>query len=320
MCDRGPRTLASLPGRLRQRLLGLSTAEVTFTRRGFQPAETHVQQHLEHIGMAFLHGYHAALRDTHADTLARCLHTLDPERRGFAFEGAAMGLQLRDSLWPWGHRRLAAFLAGPGAEHMYMIYVGVGWALALLHRRLTRPLARLDPLLGWLAVDGYGFYHGYFHWQRAITAQVRPRHLIGYACRAFDQGLGRSLWFVHGANVQRIPQTIAMFSPARQADLWSGVGLACAYAEGIEGAGLMALRMAAGAYRPHLAQGVAFAAKTRQRSGTLAFHTALACTIVCDLSPAIVAEVVDETCTGLPDDAMVPAYEVWRQRIQARLA
>lgn len=302
---------------LRQRLLGLSPTEVTFARRGFAPSAAPVQQHLEHIGTAFLHGYHAALRDTQADSLARCLNTLEPERRGFAFEGAAMGLQLLDSLWPWGRRRLPPFLAGPGAEHTYIVHVGIGWALALLHRRLTRCLTQWDPLLGWLVVDGYGFYHGYFHWPRAITAQQQPRHLTGYACRVFDQGLGRSLWFVHGADVGRIAQSIAAFAEERQADLWSGVGLACAYAGGVEPHTLIALRDAAGPYRPHLAQGVVFAAKTRHQAGNLVEHTELACAIVCSMSATTAAQVAATTRTDLPADALVPAYDIWRQRIRA---
>ena len=63
-----------------------------------------------------------------------------------------------------GTRSARSFLAGPGAAHTYMVHVGAGWALAQLRRRVDRALARLDPLLGWLAVDGYGFHQGYFRW------------------------------------------------------------------------------------------------------------------------------------------------------------
>lgn len=228
-----------------------------------------------------------------------------------------MGLALLDSLWPWGPRRLAPFLAGPAAEHVYMVYVGLGWALAVLHRRLARPLARLDPLLGWLAVDGYGFYHGYFHWPRAIRAQARPRHLTGYACRVFDQGLGRSLWFVEGMDIAHIGTTIASFPMARHADLWSGVGLACAYAGGVERAALEALHDVAGPYHAPLAQGVVFAAKTRQRAGNLVPHTELACTVLCAMSATSAGHLTDVALHDLPADGVVPAYERWRQRIQA---
>ncbi len=127
-----------------------------------------------------------------------------------------------------------------------MTYVGIGWLLARLPggiqgylRRLQQvgakglsPLQKLDPLLGWLAIDGYGFHQGYFHWRKYIQGILPPKNLSGYSCRVFDQGLGRSLWFVKGANIHAIEEAIAQFQPQRRADLWSGIGLACGYAGG----------------------------------------------------------------------------------------
>ena len=52
-----------------------------------------------------------------------------------------------------------------------MMHVGLGWALARLRRSVTPYLAQLDPLLGWLAVDGYGFHEGYFDWPRYVEGQ-----------------------------------------------------------------------------------------------------------------------------------------------------
>ena len=61
-----------------------------------------------------------------------------------------------------------------------------------------------------------------------------PDHIDGYMKRAFDQGLARSLWFVKKADVRVIKETISTFSADRHADLWSGVGSACAYTGGIK--------------------------------------------------------------------------------------
>src|SRR6185503_18765465 len=99
-------------------------------------------------------------------------------------------------------RRFADFVSGPGASHVYMLYVGAGWAIARLPWLRSNPdraIRHFDPLLGWLAVDGYGFHEGYFHWPESIDRRRLPRGLSGYARCAFDQGLGRSLWFVEGA-------------------------------------------------------------------------------------------------------------------------
>src|ERR1039457_1019400 len=85
--------------------------------------------------------------------------------------------------------------------------------------------------------------------------------VAGSPRRAFDQGLGRSLWFVEGADASRIAAAISSFPKARQPDLWSGVGLACAYAGGRDQAHLELLRETAGPYVAQVAQGAAFAAK-----------------------------------------------------------
>jgi hypothetical protein len=307
-------------GRLRHLLFGISPEETSFTRRGFRGGDAGIRSRLEQVGCTFLEGYHAALEEEEPGALGLRLNEANVELRGFAFEGAAMGLSLLDYLMPWKRERLRAFLAGPGAHHAYMVHVGAGWALARLRRRVDRALERLDPLLGWLAVDGYGFHEGYFHWPCRVREKRVPGRLSGYALRAFDQGLGRSLWFVDGAEVARIPRTIADFPPARHADLWSGVGLACSYAGGMGRGAIESLRSEAGPYRDHLAQGAAFAAKARQRAGNPASHTDLACQVLWGRSAAEAAHVTDLALERLPPDRAIPAYEAWRQRIRDRYA
>lgn len=302
---------------LRMRLFGISPDEVTFARRGFQSTTPEAQAHLENIGTTFLIGYHLALEHDASDALAKQLHEVEPTFQGFAFEGAAMALALLDQLVPWKKGRIQAFLAGAGDTHAYMVHVGLGWSWARLHRRVERQLPKLDPILRWLALDGYGFHEGYFYWRRSVRQQVVPRSLKGYARRAFDQGLGRSLWFVDGTDVERIVQTIATFPPSRQPDLWSGLGLACTYAGGVDEAALTALQQSIGDFLPYLAQGAAFAAKARQRAGNMTPHTEAACTLLCGLSAHEAALLTDEALLDLPSDAEQPAFEVWRQRIQA---
>jgi hypothetical protein len=311
-------------GRLRKRLFGISPTETTFVRRGFHAHGVQAREYLERIGETFLQGYHTALETDDLHILAQELDTIEPTLRGFAYEGAAMSLTLLDHLIPWRNPRLQSFLNGPGVAHVYMIHVGAGWALARLPWRSHWPPRWLDPLLRWLAVDGYGFHQGYFDWQRYVRAQVKPKGLSDYACRVFDQGLGRSLWFVEGAYVAKIPHTIAAFSPPRHADLWSGVGLACAYAGGVDASAIATLRTAAGSFQSCLAQGAAFAAKARQHANNPASHTALACEILCNLSVDAAAHVTDVALANLPLDdgasSQDPAYEVWRQRIQVQFA
>ncbi len=304
---------------LRRKLFGIPERETRFSTRGFEGGTATTRNRIEQIGSTFAQGYHAALEETRTLPLAQRLDGIEPERRGFAYEGAAMALALLDLLTPWQGQRFRNFLGGPGAAHTYMLHVGVGWALARLPRRVEPNLKRFDPLLRWLILDGYGFHQGYFHWRRFLSQQKIPAGLSPYARRAFDQGLGRSLWFVRGAEVARVVAALEGFPQGRQGDLWSGLGLASAYAGGVPETELTALCNLAGPYLPQLAQGVAFAAKARELAGNPTGHTEAASRIICGLSAREAAAVTDETLQKLPTDEQgQPTYEHWRLAIQER--
>jgi enediyne biosynthesis protein E3 len=310
----------SLLGQARRRFLGLSPAEASFARRGFLVGQEKARLRLEQIGVVFLSGYHAALEESEFVTLAQRLEFVEEDLRGFAFEGAAMALALLDSFTPWRRDRWRTFTERQAQRHIYMMHVGLGWALARLRRSVSAHLAKLDPLLCWLVVDGYGFHEGYFAWPRYSDGRETPSRLKGYERRVFDQGLGRSIWFVKGANVAAVASAINAFPAARRDDLWSGVGLACAYAGGCERAAIESLRVAAAEHSPALAQGVAFAAKTRQRAANLNSHTETVCRVICDRSAAEVAAITDTALENLHAEGVLPAYEVWRRRIQNEIA
>jgi hypothetical protein len=304
---------------LRRLALRISPDEATFARRGFRPGDFDVQLRLERVGREFISGYMAALEERDTETLGERLNRVNTEHRGFAFEGAAMALSLQDALFPRSQTRFRSFLTGPGKSHTYMLHVGAGWAAARLpwlRFRINSFIQRFDPLLKWLVVDGFGFHEGYFQPRRRIDSHDAPFGLSGYASRAFDQGLGRSLWFVCCADVAYIADTIAKFPPHRRRDLWSGAGLACAYAGGVDDQTIITLMRSAGRYYPELAQGAAFAAKARQRAGNPADHTARVCQIVCEMNCATAAAITDEAVEGLPSESSEPAYEIWRQRVQ----
>jgi enediyne biosynthesis protein E3 len=307
------------------RLLAIDQDEVKFARRGFSCARPHIRERLEHVGQVFLEGYHAALEPGEEEHLVFRLNQIAAEHRGFAYEGAAMALTLLDGVSLDGvsprskWKRLSRFVAGPGRRHIYMVYVGAGWALARLRwlrRRIEGVLRAFHPVLGSLAIDGYGFHEGYFHHQRACRTAIP--HLSEAGCHVFYQGLGRSLWFVQGADVRAIASTIATFAQQFQGDAWSGIGLACAYAGGLDPAELEELCWHAAAHRTALAQGAAFAATARQLAGNPAPHTELTCAKLCGISPAQAAALCDQTFSHLAGRNSF-SYQAWRQLVQRNL-
>ncbi|MFL5706332.1 MAG: DUF1702 family protein [Ktedonobacteraceae bacterium] len=286
-------------------------------RYGAQEDMYRTWQQFEPVAGALVQGFSITLDDSRDEVLMPRINALDIEVRGVAYEGVGMGLTLLDSFFPWKNR-LREFVEGAGASYICLVYIGAGLVLPRIPGRPERFLARLDPLLRWFVMDGYGFYEGFFSLQRSVEEHIVPRRLTGYARRAFDHGLGRSIWFSTGANVERICAALATFPQERQADLWGGIGMACAYAAGVvDRATIKGLLAIAGPCSPQFAVGVALAAKFRQQAGTSAPHTELACEVVYGLSGNEVAHLTDVARESLPVDAEEPAYEIWRQRIAA---
>jgi hypothetical protein len=89
-----PHVKASLTGRVRRRLFGLSLEEASFAKRGFRYGAHQASRRLERVGRTFLQGYHAALEETDHAALTSKLDETAVEFRGFAYEGAAMGMAL----------------------------------------------------------------------------------------------------------------------------------------------------------------------------------------------------------------------------------
>jgi hypothetical protein len=242
-----------------------------------EPLEPALRERLGNIERWFLDAYFGSVRDPAPAALAALLDRAPPEFRGFAYEGAGMGLAMVDAVTPWRKTSWSRFLEGPGARFAALMYVGRGWAIARLGLNLHRALADLHPLLGWLTVDGYGFHHGFFDPHRYLIERAIRPELPPFYRRIFDQGLGRSLWFGAGANVQRLAAIVGAFEPARQADIWAGVGLASAYAGGRDVAELEHLVEAAGPARAEMARGASLAVLMRQVAGEPVAHTGRTC-------------------------------------------
>jgi len=307
-------------GNIKKALFGISLQETSCDKRGFIVSNPEIKQRLESIGQTFVFGYHTALIYNDLERIAEELNRqIALENHGFAFEGAAMGLMLLDIISFQGPRRFNQFVDTSGNAHFYMLHVGAGWAMARLPWRIQQRVNSLDNLCHWLALDGFGFHQGYFHAKKFVEQQAQQKGLSGYALRVFDQGLGRSLWFVLGADIQRITIQINSFPQQRQADLWAGIGLASSYAGGVDEADLKSLKHLSGEYSNNLSQGAAFAAKARERAGNPTEHTNLACVIFCNTNANTAANICDQSLINLPADTEIPAYEIWRQRIQNHL-
>ncbi len=321
--------MANILGKVRRRVLTPSTSETRLAVRGFPEKSQESRELLEAVGGSFLTGFAYAAEAAAVGEVERRLESLERQFQGFAYEGAAMALAIRDGL-PLGHRHhITDFLAGPAEPHTYMTYVGVGWALARVPRFCWPAVTSgvTDPLLRWLVHDGYGFHQAYFQTDKYVRQQFRERNFgwpadapAGYPARAIDQGIGRAMWFVGGTDVTLVTNMINKFDADRRPDLYAGVGLAATYAGGVDDPELRALAARAGDCRAQLAQGSAFAASARVIAGLVTPHTELATRVLCGVTPDQADRICQKSIpTEDPDDGL-PAFEVWRRRIAEELA
>ncbi|WP_199879224.1 DUF1702 family protein [Streptomyces sp. CB02460] len=320
-------------GALRRILMAPSLDEVTFARRGFPVEETAQTRALETIPQAVVCGFEWAIEAGDPKETERHLALVDPELQGFAYEGATMACVVRDAMGPGKGHRTLDLLRGPGAPHIFLNYIGIGFAMARLPRPLWKKVLPdlsdsaegppLYPQMSWLAVDGYGFDKAYFDTARHIDAQHTPAVYpwqgdAGYFPRAVDQGIGRALWFIHGAHTEHVDAAVRRFASARHADLWSGVGLAATFAGSSHAEDLAALRRLAGEHAPQVAQGSVFAGKARHHSGVVPEHTRIAVRELAGLSVEDAAALADD-CAVESGDGTLPAYELWRESVRGKL-
>lgn len=299
------------PGRARvPALVRLPLTMADFRRRGFRLDRPDKRAVLETHARSFISGFNIAAARWPAVHAA--LREVPAEERGFAYEGAGMYAAARD-LARTGARSLEALLRGPGDSYVHLVHVGAGWLPAALRVPLPGRLPA-TPLLRWLARDGAGFAETYFGGPAAAVRRARRTDTPQWRIRL--GGTGRALWFVHSGDVAALAEFVdGLPAPARP-HLWSGVGLAAAYAGTATRAELDLLAAASWEHVVHLAQGVVFAVAARRRSGCVPGHTELACGHLLSADVDVVdkwAEVAAHDLQGRRDAA---AYLRWQAGVR----
>jgi|SRR6266545_280315 len=314
-------------GAIRRLILAPSLQKVTFAGRGFAVNPTDATRAMEAVPQAVVLGFEWGIDGVSLSELTRRLDMVDPELRGFAYEGATMALTVKDAT---GGHRTRDLLDGPGQPHLLLCYIGIGFAMARLPRPLWKKIlpdlqpSLFHPTMSWLCVDGYGFDLAYFHPQKWVVEQKVPEPYpwLGhpeYFPRAVDQGIGRALWFMNGGVPDAVTEAVARFAEHRHGDLWSGVGLAATFAGGCEPEGLLKLREAAGEHRAQLALGSVFASTGRTAGGFTPEHSIRSLEALAGLTPEDAVMLGATTHPGTEEIGGEPLYETWRANLRKEL-
>ncbi len=298
-------------------LLKVSSNQVMIEKRKFDCIEQSLRSHLEVVGTNFLLGYHSAIKGIPPQE-SNQINQLEPRYIGFAYEGAAMGFMISDLLSP--RKRFQSFI-DQSPEHIYMLYVGAGWAFGKIpFVSIENRINEFDPLLKWLMIDGYGFHQAYFKTKLYIHHKKFPRELKKIASqKAFYQGIGRAHWFVFGGQPEKIANSILRYSSDFHSDLWAGVGLAAMYAGGVSESVLHKIQQTAIDHQAYLAQGSAFACKARLLADNVTSDTELASIIFTQRTVEEAAKLTDECLKKVPNIKSDDAYQQWRSIVAQTL-
>ena len=162
-------------GFLRRFLFGLPITGMDRLWASFG-TETEARKQLRLSSTSFIDAYNTSLEVNLSRKLFSILGTYDKSFRGFAYEGAGMGMAMLDYTSFNKRSRLLKFVE-QAPNYTILAYIGAGFAIAVLNRDLKRSLAPLNPLERWWAIDGYGFYCGIFRWEQVVKKQRFPKRL-----------------------------------------------------------------------------------------------------------------------------------------------
>jgi len=172
---------------------------------------------------------------------------------------------------------------------------------------------------GYSSSDGLGFHDTYFYHRRILAGWRRERS--GYAACAYDQGVGRALWFVAGGSALAAIKLLSALPELRHSDIWSGLGLAMTYAGAATVDDIAVACEAAGPHRTQFAQGIAFACEARVLARHVPAHTDLAARAVWGIGAEELSGLVRKARDRLPEiESDLPRYEIWRRAVAGSLS
>jgi hypothetical protein len=221
---------------------------------------TSIASKMENIKAIFQRSRESASQLESIPDLISELERTEREFLSVAYEGAAMGLALKDfSNSDDTHSNWFSFLSA-SKRHAPQVYIGLGWAVAQEKRT---GIPALSPNMEFRVWDGCGYFDGIFRQRQTIKGQNRLEYIPEKNYRGYDEGLGRSIWYICKGDETKVPEMIHPFSEERQSDLWRGIGIACSYVGGFEENALMDLMSSAGKHSAQLGIGAAMVAESR---------------------------------------------------------
>jgi hypothetical protein len=291
---------------------------VTELSSGGTPQQTSLGDRFRSTRKIFYAGVMHGLRRMIVHPEAAVFLAGDMQMVGVFMEGEAIGLAVADRIMPWRASAWTELRTANMHRHPYEMHTGFGMAHGILGSRLDALFDVVQPacLWRWFAVDGFGFQQALCNPEKYLRKQEKAKFakLPEYASRVFDQGLGRSFWFLFNGDVDQVAEQIKAFDASRQSDLWIGTGVAAAHTGGSSRESLERLVALSGTYRKHLAVGASVASHVRSIAGTKCRVTDDICVVLTGL-PSERASAIVESAHSQVDQNDLLGHARWQQSI-----
>jgi len=242
--------------------------------------------------------------------LVASLDGYNVEFRSIAYESASMCIAIDDYEKYNELKFWFSFLNQNQEKHATQIHIGLGWALAQKEINPEPLLKKFEPMMRYRVLDGYGYYEGIFRRRKSILNQQKPDFIDKTAASAYDQGLGRSIWYLNNGDITLAKNMIQKFPAERHADFWRGLGIAITYVGGCDEKYLQEIFTAAENYQPNLAAGAMMGFVSRHYAGLDTEGSILAAEVLTHQSKDHILKLNEQLRTDL-DVQNVNTYRMW---------
>ena len=219
-----------------------------------------IAKNIETVVSTFQKGLSLSEQEFGLDELISKLNQFEPRYRSVAFEGASMGVAIQNSLGTWNKYAKAA------EKHATQVHIGLGWAIAEGQMNLASTLSEIEPDFQVKVLDGYGYWHVLFRRRLTIRTQTIPKNITSEYQSGFDQGIGRTIWYITKGEVAKVVNIINHFSEDRRANLWQGIGVASTYVGGCSDELIGELKSASSEFKKNFETGIESAESSLKRA------------------------------------------------------
>jgi enediyne biosynthesis protein E3 len=263
-----------------------------------------IAEKMENIKRIFQNARETAAKHKDLHELVKLLENTDREFLSVAFEGASMEIALTDFAEDPSMKSWLSYL-DLCKHHAAQIFIGLGWAVAQEKKTDLNFVNTLEPGMLFRMWDGCGYFDGILRQRQVVKNLSRLDYIPEKDVRAYDQGLGRSIWYSTKGNPSRSSEFISGFPPARQPDLWRGIGIATSYVGGFNKEMLYDLLSLSGHHKVQLGIGAAMVAKSRIQANCMTPDIETACAVFCNMTANEAMEITVEA------DLVAESFDSW---------